>query len=171
MGCCTQWPHSPASGASSAHVLLAGATGGALTGSPRCSSTRDTCPGSVTKAMMAIASPQRGHRTAPKNAKLPYRIALNSVFSRHRSRVLSRKGYNMNTRVEALVDEAKALSAEERVALLDALSELVSPPDVPWQEAWAKECEARLAAYDEGQIEAEDFDVVMARLRKEYLTQ
>ncbi len=34
----------------------------------------------------------------------------------------------MNTRVEALVDEAKALSAEERVALLDALSELVSPP-------------------------------------------
>jgi len=77
----------------------------------------------------------------------------------------------MNTRVEALVDGAKALSAEERVALLDALSELVSPPDAQWQEAWAKECETRLAAYEQGRIEAEDFDVVMARLRKEYLTQ
>jgi len=77
----------------------------------------------------------------------------------------------MNTRVEALVDEAKILSAEERVALLDALGELVSPPGARWQEAWAKECEARLAAYDQGLIEAEDFDVVMARLRQEYLAE
>lgn len=38
------------------------------------------------------------------------------------------KGGNMNTRVEALVNEARILTPEERVALLDALNELVSPP-------------------------------------------
>lgn len=77
----------------------------------------------------------------------------------------------MNTRVEAVVEQAKVLSAEERVALLDALSELVSPPDAQWQEAWARECEDRLAAYEQGRIEVEDFDVVMARLRREYLAE
>ena len=75
----------------------------------------------------------------------------------------------MNARVEVMVEQAKALTPEERVALLDALSEMVTPPDSRWQEAWAKECEDRLAAYEQGKIEAEDFDVVMARLRKEYL--
>lgn len=77
----------------------------------------------------------------------------------------------MNTRVETMVEQAKVLTAEERVALLDALSELVSPPDAHWQQAWAKECEDRLAAYEQGRIEAEDFDVAMARLRKEYLAE
>lgn len=75
----------------------------------------------------------------------------------------------MNARVAAMVEQAKVLTAEERVALLDALSELVSPPDSQWQEAWAKECEDRLDAYEQGKIKGEDFDVVMARLRKEYL--
>lgn len=77
----------------------------------------------------------------------------------------------MNAHVEALVEEAKHLSAEERVALLDALSEMVSPPDAHWQAAWAKECDDRLAAFEQGRIEAEDFDVVMARLRREYLAE
>ncbi|MDO9225130.1 MAG: addiction module protein [Pseudomonadota bacterium] len=75
----------------------------------------------------------------------------------------------MNIQIEAMVEQAKALTAEERVALLDALNELINPPDAAWQEAWAKESEDRLTAYEQGRIEAEDFDVVMARLRKEYL--
>lgn len=75
----------------------------------------------------------------------------------------------MNTQIEAMVEQAKALTAEERVTLLDALNELINPPDAAWQEAWAKECEDRLAAYEQGGIEAEDFDVVMERLRKEYV--
>ena len=75
----------------------------------------------------------------------------------------------MSTRVEAMVEQAKVLTSEERVALLDALGELVSPPNAQWQADWAKECEDRLAAYEEGKIQGEDFDVVMARLRKEFL--
>ncbi len=75
----------------------------------------------------------------------------------------------MNSRVEAMVEQAEALSPEELVALLDALGELATPPDSAWQTAWAKESEDRLAAYGRGDIEAEDFDGVMNRLRKEYL--
>jgi len=75
----------------------------------------------------------------------------------------------MNAHVEAVIDQARRLSAEDQVVLLDALSDLISPPDAEWEAAWAKECEARLAAYEQGEMEAEDFDVVMERLRKELL--
>jgi len=75
----------------------------------------------------------------------------------------------MNARVEALIEQARVLTLEERVAALDALQELVAPPDAAWQAAWAAEAEDRLAAFERGEIEAEDFDVVMERLRQTYL--
>ncbi|MCF8199719.1 MAG: addiction module protein [Sulfuritalea sp.] len=75
----------------------------------------------------------------------------------------------MNARVEALIEQARGMTAEERVAALDALQELVVPPDEAWAEAWARESEDRLDAYQRGEIEAEDFDVVMERMRKDYL--
>jgi len=77
----------------------------------------------------------------------------------------------MNTQIEAMVEQAKALSHEDRLELLDALNELIPPPDAVWQTDWARECDDRLAAYEQGKIEAEDFDVVMAKLRKEFLAQ
>lgn len=75
----------------------------------------------------------------------------------------------MNARVEALIDQARTMSAEERVAALDALQELVTPPDQAWEEAWARECEDRLDGYLRGDAEADDFDAVMARLRRDFL--
>jgi hypothetical protein len=35
--------------------------------------------------------------------------------------------------------------------------------------AWQKECERRLAAYDRGEVEAGDFDVLLDRLRQKYV--
>lgn len=75
----------------------------------------------------------------------------------------------MNARVEAFIEQARSLSREERVAALDALQELVAPPDASWEAAWATEADDRLAAYERGEIRAEDFDVVMERLRQEFL--
>jgi len=75
----------------------------------------------------------------------------------------------MNARVESLVEQARVLTVEERVAALDALQERVAPPDAAWEAAWAAEAGDRLAAYERGEIEAEDFDVVMERLRQTYL--
>jgi hypothetical protein len=78
-------------------------------------------------------------------------------------------GANMNARVEALIEQAKVMTAEERLAALDALQELVMPPDSAWQEAWAQEIADRLAAYQRGEIEAEDSDLAMERIRQEFL--
>ena len=75
----------------------------------------------------------------------------------------------MNARVQALIDQARDMTAEERVSALDALQELVAPPDPAWEDAWAHEAEERLEAFRRGEIEADDFDEVMARLRKEFL--
>jgi len=75
----------------------------------------------------------------------------------------------MNARVEALIEQARGMTSEERVAALDALQELVAPPDQAWGEAWSGESEDRLDAYLRGEIEGEDFDVVMERMRQEFL--
>ncbi|MDX8400623.1 MAG: hypothetical protein R8K20_10310 [Gallionellaceae bacterium] len=75
----------------------------------------------------------------------------------------------MNVRVEAFIDQARCMTQEERVAALDALQELVSPPNNTWQENWAKETAERLVAHQRGELEAEDHDLVMERLRREFL--
>ena len=71
--------------------------------------------------------------------------------------------------VEELVEQARQLAPEERVVLLDVLSELINPPDVAWEKAWAGEAADRLAAYERGEIEAVDFNVVMERMRREFI--
>ena len=75
----------------------------------------------------------------------------------------------MNAHVETLVEQAKTLTPLEQAELLDALYDLVSPSDPEWEKAWSVECGRRLAEYDRGEVAAEDFDVVMARLREEFL--
>lgn len=75
----------------------------------------------------------------------------------------------MNSRVEAFIEQARELSREDRIAALDALQVLVAPPDASWEAAWAEEAESRIAAYERGEIEAEDIDSVMERLRQEFL--
>jgi hypothetical protein len=75
----------------------------------------------------------------------------------------------MNARVEAFIEQARILTQDERIAALDALQELVAPPDASWEAAWAVESEDRLAAYERGESAADDFDVVMERLRQEFL--
>jgi hypothetical protein len=75
----------------------------------------------------------------------------------------------MNARVQALIEQARIMTAEERLVALDALQELVTPPDQAWVGAWARESEDRLGAYQRGEIQAEDFDVVMEQMRREYL--
>lgn len=75
----------------------------------------------------------------------------------------------MNVCVEAFIEQARCMTQEERVMALDALQEIVAPPNAAWQETWASEATDRIAAYARNEIEAEDFDSVMARLRGEFL--
>ena len=75
----------------------------------------------------------------------------------------------MNARVQALIDQARIMTAEERLAALDALQELVAPSDQAWEGAWALVSEDRVSAYQRGEIKAEDFDVFMGQMRQDYL--
>ncbi|HCJ50644.1 MAG TPA: hypothetical protein DHV67_02160 [Gallionella sp.] len=77
--------------------------------------------------------------------------------------------WQMNVRVETFIEQARCMTQEERVSVLDALQELVVPPNPAWQERWALEASDRIAAYERGEIEAEDFDPVMERLRVAFL--
>ncbi len=72
------------------------------------------------------------------------------------------------SKVEELIEQARALPAEAQVALYDALHDLISPPDPEWEKAWADECDRRVGQLKRGEVEAEDFDVVMERLRLKY---
>lgn len=76
----------------------------------------------------------------------------------------------MNARVQALIEQARTMTADERVEALDALQELVAPPNQEWENAWAQESEDRVNAFQRGEIQAEDFDVVMDRMRREFLS-
>jgi putative addiction module component (TIGR02574 family) len=71
----------------------------------------------------------------------------------------------MNHPIDNLLEQAKKLSTDERAALIDALHGLNAPPDPEWEAAWIKECEARLAALDRGEMQTYDFDEVMAEAR------
>ena len=72
------------------------------------------------------------------------------------------------TKVQELIEQVRALPAEAQVELYDALHDLISPPDPEWEAAWAAECERRIQELESGEVDAEDFDVVMERLRLKY---
>lgn len=72
----------------------------------------------------------------------------------------------MNTLVDTLVQQAKALPEQDRAALLDALFGLVSPSDPAVEQAWAEECEQRAAAVERGEMSLVSADEVMQKYRR-----
>jgi len=75
----------------------------------------------------------------------------------------------MSDIVRELFEKAKQLSVEGRIELADLLSMSKMIPEQEWQRIWAVEARRRIEAYERGEAEAEDFDVVMDRMRKEFL--
>jgi len=75
----------------------------------------------------------------------------------------------MNARVETLIEQARRLSAEEQLVLAEVVYEMAAPRDPEWLAAWQGECERRLTAYDRGEVEAGDFDLLLDSLRKKYV--
>lgn len=74
----------------------------------------------------------------------------------------------MNAHVGELYEQAKHLSAEERIELADLLYADTATPDAEWEAAWVAEAERRLEAYRRGEMEAIDAEEVHARLRAKY---
>jgi putative addiction module component (TIGR02574 family) len=71
----------------------------------------------------------------------------------------------MGKLTEDILEVARRLPATERAALVDELLRSLDKPDAEVDALWAKEAEERLAAYDRGDIEAIDAEVVFAELR------
>jgi hypothetical protein len=58
------------------------------------------------------------------------------------------------------------LPEQDKLALLDALFNLVSPSEPAVEQAWLVECEQRAAAIDSGAVELLDADDVMMKYRQ-----
>jgi putative addiction module component (TIGR02574 family) len=71
----------------------------------------------------------------------------------------------MNLTSEDIIKQTSQLSANEKIELIDALLATVDKPDAEIDALWAKEAEGRLAAYQNGEIQALDLNQVLAKYR------
>lgn len=69
----------------------------------------------------------------------------------------------MNAKTKALNQEARKLSPEERIALIEDLQHSLDPVDPEIERAWVEEARDRLAAYLRGEIEATFFDEILQK--------
>lgn len=71
----------------------------------------------------------------------------------------------MSELLERLLQESKALTADERAVLADALLSDGALPNAEWEDAWAAECQRRLASLADGSAAAIPWEEVKPRLR------
>ena len=69
----------------------------------------------------------------------------------------------MNTRIQALAEEAERLPAADRVRLVECLLATLDKPDIGIDRTWVAECERRLDRYLRGETKALDAEEVLAR--------
>lgn len=69
----------------------------------------------------------------------------------------------MNAAVKRLTDEARKLSPEERIELIDEVLSTLGGSDPVIERAWAAEAKDRLEAYRRGEIRSLDFGEVMRK--------
>lgn len=72
----------------------------------------------------------------------------------------------MSSSLEKIEAQAKALSAEERAKLAEAMLESLHSPVTEIEAAWAEEIERRVAAFDRGEIPAYAAEDVFAEARR-----
>lgn len=72
----------------------------------------------------------------------------------------------MPTSLKDLLEQARALSAEDRAKLVDSLLESLDSPLSDIEKAWAEEIEQRIAAFDRGEISAYSDEDVFADARR-----
>lgn len=72
----------------------------------------------------------------------------------------------MNADSQAVIEQAKQLSALEKLEVVDALLASVDKPDPEIDRLWAVEAEDRLAAYRRGEIKALELNEVLAKYRR-----
>jgi putative addiction module component (TIGR02574 family) len=71
----------------------------------------------------------------------------------------------MNAKAKALGEQARELSPQDRIALVEDVLDSLDRPDANIDRLWAKEAGERLAAYRRGEIAAKDLSDIIAKYR------
>ena len=69
----------------------------------------------------------------------------------------------MTHETKILIEKARALPAEERIEIAEAIMASLDGPDPALDQAWLEEARNRLEAYRRGELRTRDFDDVMAK--------
>lgn len=72
----------------------------------------------------------------------------------------------MSASLKQIEEQAKALSAEDRAKLAQAMLESLHAPVLEVEAAWAEEIERRVAAFDRGEMPTYAADDVFAEARR-----
>ncbi|MFC4310516.1 addiction module protein [Steroidobacter flavus] len=72
----------------------------------------------------------------------------------------------MPTSLKQILEQARALSTEDRAKLINSLLESLGSPSSDIEKAWAEEIEQRLAAFDRGEVTAYPAEDVFADARR-----
>jgi putative addiction module component (TIGR02574 family) len=71
----------------------------------------------------------------------------------------------MNHKAKTLGDQARELSPEERIALVEDVLDSLDQPDPDIDRLWAREARERLAAYRRGEVAAKGLDEIIAKYK------
>jgi putative addiction module component (TIGR02574 family) len=71
----------------------------------------------------------------------------------------------MNAKAKALGEQARGLSPQDRIALVEDVLDSLDQADPRIDRVWAKEAGERLAAYRRGEITARDLSDIVAKYR------
>ena len=72
----------------------------------------------------------------------------------------------MNAKVKALSEQARKLTPEERIELIEDLQRSLDPTDPEIDRLWAEEARDRLGAYLRGEMEAIPFEEILRKYGK-----
>jgi len=72
----------------------------------------------------------------------------------------------MSTDLKQILEQARALSAEDRIKLAETLLDSLRSPVSDVEKAWADEIEQRVSAFDRGEISAYSAEDVFADARR-----
>ena len=71
----------------------------------------------------------------------------------------------MSNETKTLIERARALSPEDRIALVEDVLDSLDRADPDIDRLWAREATDRMAAYRRGELSAKDLSDVVAKYR------
>lgn len=71
----------------------------------------------------------------------------------------------MSTETRTLIEQARALPPEDRIALVEDMLDSLDAADPAIDRLWAREAADRVAAYRRGELGARDLSAVVAKYR------